>query len=98
MTNFRNKCPHCDGKLKIRNSDQQHPLMRKVYVRCMNEACSFAAIGRFELDYELCPSQMPRADITLPSAPSIERRETHLTYFGCRDSRQIDLVDLLEQA
>lgn len=98
MTNFRNKCPHCDGQLKIRDSDQLHPLMRKVYARCMNEACGFSAIGRFELDYELAPSQMARPSISLPPAPSLHRREAHLTYFKESHSRQIDLVDLLEQA
>lgn len=98
MSNHRHKCPHCGGRLKIRNSTAQHPLLRTVWLRCESEACGFSAAARFEITHELSPSGMPRPGISLPPAPSAIRREALSTYRSAYDERQIDLVDLLEQA
>lgn len=68
----RIKCPHCQGHLRIRNSEQVTPLYREAWVHCVNESsCGFRAKMGMELLHTTCPSAQPNPDVRLPLAPSL---------------------------
>lgn len=91
MSVYRLVCPHCYSKMRIRTSDGEHIFLRKAYLQCTNEACSWACVASFEMTHELSPSSIPNPKALLPIAPSALRRQ------ALPPERQTDQLTLLDQ-
>lgn len=59
----RNRCPHCDSKLKIRSSNREHPLIKSIYGQCQNLECGATYKGIQEWTVQLSPSALPHSNI-----------------------------------
>ncbi|WP_038343019.1 ogr/Delta-like zinc finger family protein [Acinetobacter sp. A47] len=61
-------CPHCQNHhLKIRSSQQKHPLLKEIRLQCPNFECSFSCVANIELMYTVSPSGIPNPSINLPT-------------------------------
>ena len=61
-------CPHCQATtLRIRSSQQNHPLLKKIWLQCPNLMCGFTCGGHIEITHTISPSAMPNPSIHLPT-------------------------------
>lgn len=66
-------CPHCKvTNLKIRSSEQKHPLLKEIRLQCPNILCSFSCVGNIELTYVISPSATPDPSIQLPTIQELK--------------------------
>ncbi|WP_228146954.1 ogr/Delta-like zinc finger family protein [Acinetobacter sp. ANC 4204] len=66
-------CPHCKTTvLKIRTSEQKHPLLKEIRLQCPNLSCSFSCVGHIELIYTLSPSATPDPSVQLPTIQELK--------------------------
>lgn len=78
-------CPHCkSNNLKIRSSEQRHPLLKDVWLTCPNLFCGFTCGGHIEITHTISPSASPDAKIHIPTlleikAANDEKREQDRT-------------------
>jgi predicted RNA-binding Zn-ribbon protein involved in translation (DUF1610 family) len=95
-TTHRFKCPNCGGKIRIRNSVEQHPLLRAMYLQCTNVNCGATYRAGLEITHLMSPSAMPNPNIVLPIADNFIRQMA----MQKESDRQIDIDDILnaEQA
>lgn len=61
-------CPHCKStNLKIRSSEQRHPLLKDVWLTCPNLFCGFTCGGHIEITHTISPSAAPDPKIHIPT-------------------------------
>ncbi|MEB3754705.1 ogr/Delta-like zinc finger family protein [Acinetobacter sp. MD2(2019)] len=61
-------CPHCKKNLlKIRSSQQVHPLLKDIWLSCPNIFCAFTAKGHIEITHTCSASATPDPKIYLPT-------------------------------
>ncbi|WP_151710578.1 ogr/Delta-like zinc finger family protein [Acinetobacter brisouii] len=66
-------CPHCKTtKLKIRSSEQTHPLLKSIWLTCPNLFCGFTCGGHIEITHTCSPSSTPDPNIKLPTLLEIK--------------------------
>lgn len=92
-THYKMCCPHCGGRVRIRNSVGQHQLLRSVYLQCQNLDCSASYRAALEITHEISPSGRPNPSITLPKADAALRREA----MRKEGEKQMDLIDLFDE-
>ena len=62
------KCPHCKStNLKIRTSEQRHPLLKEIWLTCPNLFCGFTCRGHIEITHTISPSASPDPEIYIPT-------------------------------
>lgn len=66
-----NACPHCRSRMRTITSRQQSPLVRDVYLDCMNVDCGFRCVAQVGIVRALVQSLIPNAQVSLPI---VERR------------------------
>lgn len=71
---YKLNCLHCGERVRVRNSVEQHPLLRYTYLQCMNPECAATFRGEFEITHQMSPSSAPNPDIQLPIADAAVRR------------------------
>lgn len=71
MKKPKHKCPHCCSTMTIRSSIQQHPLLRTIYMQCLNYKCGFSAGGNIEITHQISPSMIPNPTINLKTLDQI---------------------------
>lgn len=93
------KCPACNSKAIIRDSEGLTPLVREFYFICLNVDCGHTWKAQLEYLYQLSPSAIPH-DLDLPQAPEGYQRKRYPA--GARepgndpgDPRQITIFDHL---
>ena len=66
-------CPHCRlANLRIRSSEQVHPLLKKIWLQCDNLHCGFTCGGNIEITYQISPSVIPNCNIRLQTLDEIK--------------------------
>lgn len=69
-------CPHCAANnLRIRSSNQKHPLLKTIFLQCPNIYCGFTCSGNIEITHEISPSAMPNPEIKLMTLKEITGRK-----------------------
>lgn len=71
----RNPCPHCGSSFRIRTSEQENALLRRLWGQCSNVNCGFTAQGFLSWDAELSPSATPNPNINLPKSTAKQHEE-----------------------
>ena len=66
MALIKNPCPHCESSLIIRSSEQESPIVKRIYLQCKNLACGFTAQGFLSIESEISPPANPNRKINLP--------------------------------
>ena len=67
-------CPHCQvSKLRIRSSEQNHPLLKVLWLQCPNLLCGFTCGGHIELTHTISPSATPNSSIYLPTLKQLQQ-------------------------
>ncbi|WP_336032979.1 ogr/Delta-like zinc finger family protein [Acinetobacter bereziniae] len=52
--------PHCQStNLRIRSSEQNHPLLKNIWLRCPNLFCGSTCGGNIEITHQISPSATP---------------------------------------
>lgn len=70
IARLRHECPHCGGHMQVRTSTSDSPLMRELYMHCVNQfECGFRAVAQLELVRELAPSRRPNSSARLDVSP-----------------------------
>lgn len=70
IARLRHECPHCGGHMQVRTSISESPLMRELYMHCVNQfTCGFRAVGQLELVRELAPARKPNPSARLDVSP-----------------------------
>lgn len=65
-------CPHCKKtNLKIRSSEQRHPLLKDIWLACPNFLCGFTCRGHIEITHSISPSATPDPSIFIPTFQQI---------------------------
>lgn len=64
-------CPHCGTRMRTITSRQLSPLVREIYLDCMNVDCCHRCVAQLGLVRTLVPSLIPDAQVSLPI---VERR------------------------
>jgi len=91
---YKNVCPICHYKMRVRNSVGEHPLMRSVYIDCLSLVCGASFRASLEITHLMSPSAIENPSITLPMADSAIRSAA-MKAEGDQD-KQFDLIDELE--
>lgn len=89
---YKNVCPICHHKVRVRNSVGDHPLMRTVYIECLSLVCSATFRASLEITHLMSPSAIENPSINLPLADSAMRAAA----MKDQSDKQIDLIDALE--
>lgn len=66
MALIKNPCPHCESFLMIRSSEQESPLVKRIWLQCRNLACGFTAQGFLSIECEISPPAVPNEEVNLP--------------------------------
>lgn len=66
MALIKNPCPHCESSLIIRSSEQDSPLVKRIWLQCRNLACGFTAQGFLSIECEISPPATPNPKVNLP--------------------------------
>ena len=70
------KCPHCEKvNLKIRHSEQRHPLLKAIWFQCPNLFCGFTGGGNLEITHQISPSAIPNAEVSLMTFKALTERK-----------------------
>lgn len=70
ISRLRHQCPHCGGHMQVRTSASDSPLMRELYMHCVNQfECGFRAVAQLELVRELAPARKPNPAARLDVSP-----------------------------
>lgn len=70
------RCPHCkENNLRIRSSEQEHALLKKIFLQCPNLFCSFSCGGIIEITHEISPSAIPDANVRLRTFKELTSRQ-----------------------
>ena len=69
-----NPCPHCNSPFRIRSSEYENALLRRLWGQCTNVNCGFTAQGFLTWDAELSPSAIPNPDIHLPKSAAKQHK------------------------
>lgn len=65
-------CPHCRiSNLRIRSSEQEHVLLKKLWLQCPYPFCGFTCGGNLEITHQISPSAMPNMNINLQTLDQI---------------------------
>lgn len=65
-------CPHCEStNLRIRSSQQEHKLLKRIWLQCPNLFCGFSCGGNIEITHELSPSATPNPAVQLMTLKEI---------------------------
>lgn len=88
---YKLTCPHCRHGLRVRNSVEQHALLRSTYLQCTNVNCGACFRGTMEITHTLSESACPNPEIDLPLADSAIRQAA----IQKEKSKQMDIEDLL---
>ncbi len=91
---YKLKCPDCGGPIRVRNSYEQHALLRGLFLQCTNLNCGGVFGGNMEITHRMSPSAAPNPNIDLPLAPSAMRKAAAKK----EGDKQMDIEDLLETA
>lgn len=91
---YKNVCPICHHKMRVRNSVGEHPLMRSVYIDCLSIVCGATFRASLEITHIMSPSAIENPSIKLPLADSAIRAAAMKS--ECDDDKQIDLIDELD--
>lgn len=69
-------CPHCTANnLRIRSSNQKHPLLKTIFLQCPNIYCGFTCSGNIEITHEISPSAAPNPEVNLMTLKEITGRK-----------------------
>ena len=69
-------CPHCTAtNLRIRSSNQKHPLLKTIFLQCPNIYCGFTCSGNIEITHEISPSALPNPEVKLMTLKEITGRK-----------------------
>lgn len=70
------KCPHCEGKAKIRSSEEVIPMVRDLYLQCQDLGCGHTWKAQLSFAHTICPSARPKPGLVLAmgTAPSARRK------------------------
>lgn len=90
---YKLKCPHCSHGIRVRNSVEQHPLLRSMYLQCTNVNCGATFRGGLEITHEMSPSACPNRSIQLPMADHAIRMQA----IERENNKQIDIDEVLSQ-
>jgi len=63
---FITKCPHCQAKANIRDSEQQSDLVRKIKFQCTDPDCGHTFISLLSVCKTLSPSAKPNPKVNIP--------------------------------
>ena len=67
-------CPHCQlTNVKIRSSEQDHLLLKKIWFQCKNILCGFTCGGNIEITHTISPSATPDRSIYLPTLKELSK-------------------------
>lgn len=89
---YKLRCPDCQHGVRVRNSSQEHALLRVGYLQCTNVACGATWRVAMEITHRMSPSAVPNPEIDLPMADSALRRMA----MEREHSKQMDFEDLLK--
>lgn len=65
-------CPHCKtANLRIRSSQQDHLLLKRLWLQCINPDCGFTCGGNLEITHQLSPSAIPNLNVQLQTLDQI---------------------------
>lgn len=71
---YRCLCPACGSRMRIKDSEVKTLAVKTMYAQCTSIGCSASYVGSLSWDFELAPSGMENPRVTLPPAPSVERK------------------------
>lgn len=92
---YKNVCPICHHKMRVRNSIGEHPLMRTVYIDCLSLLCGATFRASLEITHLMSPSAVENLSIDLPMADSAIRAAA--AKVESADDKQIDMIDELAE-
>lgn len=87
---YKNVCPICHYKMRVRNSVGEHPLMRIVYIDCLSLVCGATFRASLEITHLMSPSAIENPSINLPLADSAIRAAASKA--ESVEDKQIDLI------
>lgn len=90
---YKLRCPDCHHGVRVRNSTQEHALLRVAYLQCSNVGCGATFRVEMETTHRMSPSANPNPAINLPMADSALRRAA----IEQENSKQIDILDWLNK-
>jgi hypothetical protein len=88
---YKNVCPICHYKMRVRNSVSDHPLMRIMYLQCLNLTCGATYRSELEITHLMSPSAIENTSINLPLADSAMRAAAMKE----ESTKQIDMIEQL---
>lgn len=90
---YKLRCPDCQHGVRVRNSTQEHALLRLAYLQCTNIGCGATFRLEMEITHRMSPASLPNPEIDLPMADSALRRAA----IEKEASKQIDILEWLNQ-
>ena len=60
------KCPHCQAKTIVRDSQEVTPQVRELRVACTNDDCGFSAVTQLSFIRQIRASATPNPEVRLP--------------------------------
>lgn len=88
---YKLRCPDCQHGVRVRNSSQEHALLRVGYLQCTNVACGATYRMEMEITHRMSPAASPNPEIDLPMADSALRRAA----IERENSKQVDIIEWL---
>ncbi|MDF2180972.1 ogr/Delta-like zinc finger family protein [Neptuniibacter sp. CAU 1671] len=89
---YKIRCPHCRHAIRVRNSVEQHPLLRSMYLQCTNVNCGATYRAGMEITHLMSPAADPNPAIELPMADAAIRRAA----VERENAKQVDIDDILQ--
>lgn len=86
-------CSHCYAPARMRTADDQHILMRTLYIECTNLGCGAVFRGEAVITHQLALPVEPNPQVNLPLAPSAMRKKARGDSIGDNASPQIDMLE-----
>lgn len=86
---YKLRCPNCRYGALVRNSIEQHPLLKVMYIQCLNPNCSASYRGQLEFTHLMNRPGVKSPTMQLPMAPSAIRQQAMAALMS--DELQSDL-------
>jgi hypothetical protein len=77
----------------MRTADDQHILMRTLYIECTNLGCGAVFRGEAVITHQLALPVEPNPSVTLPLAPTAMRKKARTDSLGDQADPQLDMLE-----